>query len=566
MNILKFNLKLIVQSFFVIIFFSTLQAKNIDYFNKGKSISNYFSGILLLSDNQYDESYKFLKKLNGLESTHSNYSISYLYSLVNLGKFDEAFNYSKKLEKRQSNSFESDLILGVYYLKNKKFDLAQKYFLKIKDTKLRFAINEFVSNSLLQWSSFETLDFKNAEKKIDSLDPRFENLKKIQKTFLNCYYQNQKTETIYKKLISDKKIDFSRYNYFYATYLTSREKVSEAKKIVDSSLDLYPRNLLLNQYKLDLKNEKYKLKSNFDCQNQSHIIAEILYITANALSTQSIFTFSNFYLNLAKYLNNDFYSFNTLLAENFYRINNFKKAKQIYNEFGNKGSAFLWHAAKQNSKILIKEDQNEKAIELMRKSYKKLSNKNFYQTFDYAEFLKDNKQFESSINYYDKIIGAIKKDNPLYPEAAYGRGVAHERLGNWEKAEKDLLESLKSKPDQAYVINYLAYSWIEKGINIKKSLAMLEKANSLKSNDPYIIDSLGWALFKLKKYENSKSYLQMAVQLMPADPVVNDHFGDVLWKNGNKIQARYYWNYVLNLKKTEEDQKKIINKKLIKGL
>ena len=90
----------------------------------------------------------------------------------------------------------------------------------------------------------------------------------------------------------------------------------------------------------------------------------------------------------------------------------------------------------------------------------------------------------------------IKSKHPLYPKATDGRGVAHERIGNWDKAEKDLLASLSADPDQAYVINYLAYSWIEKGIKIEKSLNMLEKANKLKSNDPFIIDSLGWVLFK----------------------------------------------------------------------
>ena len=160
----------------------------------------------------------------------------------------------------------------------------------------------------------------------------------------------------------------------------------------------------------------------------------------------------------------------------------------------------------------------------------------------------------------------IKSKHPLYPKATDGRGVAYERIGNWDKAEKDLLASLSSDPDQAYVINYLAYSWIEKGIKIEKSLNMLEKANKLKSNDPFIIDSLGWALFKLERYKESKKYLQLAVRLMPGDPIVNDHYGDVLWKNGNQLQARYYWNYVLNLKKTEENLKKIIDKKLIQGL
>ena len=95
---------------------------------------------------------------------------------------------------------------------------------------------------------------------------------------------------------------------------------------------------------------------------------------------------------------------------------------------------------------------------------------------------------------------------------------------------------------------------------------MLEEANKIKANDPYIIDSLGWALFKLKRYKESKKYLQLAVRLMPADPIVNDHYGDVLWKNGNKLQARYYWKYVLSLDDAEKDLKDIIEQKLIKGL
>ena len=96
----------------------------------------------------------------------------------------------------------------------------------------------------------------------------------------------------------------------------------------------------------------------------------------------------------------------------------------------------------------------------------------------------------------------------MYPKAKDGRGISYEQLGEWEKAEKDFLSSLKAKPDQAYVINYLAYSWIEKGIKIEKSLKMLEEANRLRTNDGYITDSLGWALFKLKKYKRPKKYFK----------------------------------------------------------
>ena len=188
-----------------------------------------------------------------------------------------------------------------------------------------------------------------------------------------------------------------------------------------------------------------------------------------------------------------------------------------------------------------------------------------YELFDYAEFLKNNDEFKESISNYTKILKKINKDHKLYPEVTDGRGVAYERIGEWNKAEIDLKASLDSSPDQAYVLNYLAYSWIEQGINIEKSLEMLRKANEIKQNDGYIIDSLGWALFKLKKYEEAKKYLELAVRLMPSDPVVNDHYGDSLWMTGNKIQARYFWNYVLNLDKTEIDLKEKINLKIYDG-
>jgi tetratricopeptide (TPR) repeat protein len=564
MNLFKYSLKLIVQIFFVIIFFSTLQAKNLEKFNDGDNISDYFSGILLLNNNQYIESYKFLKKLSGLEESHLNYSSRYLYSLVNLGKFNEAFAYAKKLEERKINSFESDLIIGIYYLKYEKFELAQKYFLKLKKNNSKFVLNNFVSNSLLNWSGFYKIDLKNAENKLNSIDPRFENLKNIQKVFLHCFYKSKKTDFLFKQLTSNDKIDFSRYNYFYAKYLANSGKINQAEQLIDSSLELNPRNLLLNQYKIDLNNNNNQ--NNFNCEKQSNVIAEILYITANALSTQNIYTLSNFYLNLAKYLNAQFFSFDTLLAENFYKIDNFKEAKKIYNDIGKKGEAFKWYSAKQNSRILIKENKKEEALTLLKNNYKKLSEKNIYEIFDYAEFLKNNEQFEDSIKFYSKLIKKIKKNHPLFPEALDGRGVAYERIDQWDNAEKDLLASLDASPNQAYVINYLAYSWIEQGIKIDQSLKMLEKANNLRSNDPFIIDSLGWVLFKLERYKDAKNYLKLAVQLMPADPVVNDHYGDALWKNGNKIQARYYWKYVLNLDESKKDLKDIIKNKLIFGL
>ena len=564
MNTLNFFYKTIGTISFVITFLSTSSVAALDKFNKAERVSDYFSGILLLNENKYAKSFDFLKKLNGLEISHANYSIKYLYSLVNSGNLKKAFDYSKKLEKQKLDSVESQLIIGIFHLKNSDINLAQKYFLKAKTINSSFILNNYLSSSLYNWSSLNNLDLNQASLAIKKLDERFENLKKIQKVFLNCYFDDSNTNNLFKELTLNKNIDFSRYNYFYASFVANSGKLDEAKKIINSALKSYPRNLLLNQYKIDLNQGNNT--SSFNCKNKEHVIAEILYITSNALSSQSIYPLSDFYLNLAKYLNKDFHSYDTLSAENFYKNDNFENAKKVYNKLSKKGKAFQWYSSKQLTRIYIQEGNKDYALKLLRNAYNNLSNHDIYETFDYAEFLKNNEKFEESILYYNKVLNKVKKNHPLYLESTDGRGVSYERIGEWNKAEKDLLASLEVNPNQAYVLNYLAYSWIEQGIKIEKSLSMLEKANKLRSNDPYITDSLGWALFKLGRYKESKDYLQLAVKLLPGDPIVNDHFGDSLWKNGNEIQARYYWNYVLGLEKTENVLKKKIKEKLIKGI
>ena len=135
-----------------------------------------------------------------------------------------------------------------------------------------------------------------------------------------------------------------------------------------------------------------------------------------------------------------------------------------------------------------------------------------------------------------------------------------------ENAEKDLLESLRIKPDDAHVMNYLAYSWIDKGINLDKGLEMLIKANSIRKDDGYIIDSLGWAYYAKKDYVKAEKFLQRAVELLPRDPIINDHYGDSLWMLKKNIQARYIWKSVLKLDEVEQELKDQVNKKLIFGI
>ena len=186
--------------------------------------------------------------------------------------------------------------------------------------------------------------------------------------------------------------------------------------------------------------------------------------------------------------------------------------------------------------------------------------------FDIANFYKSSEKYEKAIEYYTKIIDIIDDNSEIKSDLLYRRGGSYERSGKYEKADKDLLLSLKINPGDAYVLNYLAYSWLERDYKIDEAIIMLEEAYALKENDPYIIDSIGWAYYLVNDYLKAEKLLMRAVELMPDDPIVNDHYGDILWKLNRKIQARYFWSNVLKMDDAEEKMLNKINIKLIEGL
>jgi len=567
MQKIKNYIKLILQIFFFISIFNQINAKNLDKYYQEDKISNYFSGIVSLQDSDYINSYKFFKQLNGLENIHSSYSRYYQHSLINLKKFDEAFSHSRKMENLSIDNFESNLIIGVYYLKQKNFEKAKKYFQKLKKQNQRNLLSKILSESLNAWVEFDKLSEENAVKRINNYSKDFGNIKKIQSTFLACYYESENTNEKFEKITSDKKVNFSRYNFFYANYLFNNGEKRKAINILEDSLDIYPRNLILKQLKNDLElNDKSSQSNQFECKKINHVIAEIFYVVSNALAAESLYALSNFYLNMAIYLNPNFISFKTLLAENFYLLKFYKNSSKIYYDIKKGGEVYSWYASKQITKILVQKDKEKKGFIFLTKTFNAINDPTLNEMYDFATFLKNNEKFKEAILLYSNVLEKIDDKHILYSSVLEGRGVAYERSGEWNKAEKDLIASLESLPDQAYVINYLAYSWIEKGKNIQKSLEMLKKASELKKNDGYILDSLGWAYFKLQDYTEAQKYLQLAVQIMPYDPVINDHYADALWMNNKKIQARYIWEYVLNLEKVKKEEVEIIKKKLILGL
>ena len=170
------------------------------------------------------------------------------------------------------------------------------------------------------------------------------------------------------------------------------------------------------------------------------------------------------------------------------------------------------------------------------------------------------KRWSDAVDYYTRAITLIPKPQKKDWVYWYNRGTSLERLKQWPRAEADLQKALQLAPDQPLVLNYLGYSWIDQNMNLKKGMQLIERAVELKPDDGYVVDSLGWAHFKLGNFTEAAKYMERAVELRPDDPVLNDHLGDALWRVGRTREARFQWEQALTLKAEPEDAEKITAK------
>ena len=532
------------------------------------NISNYFSGLIYMNQANNDAAFKHFKKIQFLKEKHSNYNIQFARTLVLLDKFDQAYLFLDETWNEDEYFFESDLLLGLESFLNEDFSKAKKHFKRINNSSnYDFYFEDFLGNMMLAWIASVQKDEKGAENILKNIPERYKNLTNVQSIFIKCYFNNSETENDFKNLILENDLNFSRYNFFLANYLLFHNKEEEAKKIIYNARKKYSSNLLIKETKNFLEKGKIrKIKNFFDCRNPKDSIAEIFYVIANFYSTQEDYRLSNFFLRISLYLNSKFSPNKTLLAENFFYQEKYDSSKKIYDSIKSIGTAYSWYASLSNAIILSDIKEKNNSITNLEKNFNSLPDPTYEHYYELANFYKDNKFFKKSIKYYFLALEKIDQDNILVSKIYNRIGTSYERLGEWKKAETNLMESLKILPDQAHTLNYLAYMWVEKKKNIEEALQMLEKAVKLKKNDGYIIDSLGWAHYMNKNYQDAEKYLQKAVELMPLDPVINDHYADALWMLEKRMQARYIWSHVLSFKTTEEKLKEDVNKKIIFGV
>ncbi len=525
-----------------------------------KNLSRYFSGIVAFENKENSEALNFFNSSKILINQHEPYLQRYVMSLVLENKVPQAINVLKNHYK-QSNSkfFEAYILLILDSLKKDNIKRASEILTSVTGVSEEDRLNFIILNTLKEYIYV----FNN--KTIKKNNQKFGNFSLISETFQRCYLDDQNTDSFFSKLVNSYEADYSRYVYFYVSYLIEKNQIKKAKSITDE-LNYINSTLLLSQGKSWIDRNQYKEFSKvFSCKNYNDILGEFLFLISNLYSSQNEFEKSNFYLSLSNYLNPKFVFNLSLVAENFYVNKDFEKSKNVLKNFNQNQDFYYWYRSKKEAQIIKQTLNKKEAIDYITAKFEKIENPNNKFTFDIANFYKNSKEYDQAIKYYTLIINSLNEDSEVKADLLYRRGGSFERLKDYTNADRDLLYSLEIRPDDAYVLNYLAYSWLERDYKIDEAMEMLKIAHEKENDDPYIIDSIGWAYYLIDDYVRAEKLLKRAVELMPNDPIVNDHYGDILWKLNRKIQARYFWSMVLEMKDAEQDLKDVIQIKLIDG-
>ena len=524
-----------------------------------KYLSSYFSALISFDNQKNNKALEFFESSKYLKKKHNNYLKEYVYSLVLDGQIKKAVNQIKSSRNmNNSNFFEGKLLIVLDLMNKKKYVQASKI---IKTFNLSNENTyEFIIIKTLE--SFNNL-FKN--KKLQYSTSDFGKLSLIVNAFQNCYLNSNKTDSHFLNLINSAEGDYSRYLFFYLSNVIENKDYKTAKQI-SKTIEPFSSTLLISQSKKWIDNENYKkFNKHFSCQNENDLLSEFFFLISNLYSSQNIIETSNFYLSVSNYLNPKFYFNLSLLAENYYDNDNFDISREILEKFSSEDEIYFWYKIKKIAQIISEEENDDKSLKYIEDNISNLKQKSPKILFDLANIYKNFENYKIAIDYYTQVLNQIDKNSNMYADVLYRRGGTYERLKNYSKADKDLLMSLNIRPDHAYTLNYLSYSWLERNIKIEQAMKMLMRAYELRENDPYITDSVGWGYYLIGDFINAEKYLRKAVELMPDDPIVNDHYGDVLWQLDRKLQAKYFWEHVLELEDTEEEMKKDIENKLIDG-
>lgn len=292
-------------------------------------------------------------------------------------------------------------------------------------------------------------------------------------------------------------------------------------------------------------------------------LAEGFFDIASLLHQERIDDVAILLAQLSLRLRPDFSVAKLLVADIYEGQGHLEPAIAIY-ESVDPHAAVSWSARLRTAVLLAESGQLENAVRRLEAMAEERPDRSDALTA-LGDVLRSADRFGDAVAAYDRAVARIAHPDERHWAVFYSRGIALERSKQWPRAERDLLKAVELNPNQPYVLNYLAYSWVEHGVHLDRAQAMLERALKLRPKDPQIIDSMGWVLYRQGRFAGAVDHLEQAVELRPQDAVINDHLGDAYWRVGRYNEARFQWRRALNLD-PEPDMVAGIEGKIERGL
>jgi len=471
---------------------------------------------------------------------------------ISNGNMPDSFTLAERLVAKDPNNGLAHLALGIKAIKAKQFALARTQLSKSGASQER----DITAALLTAWTFAGTGETKKALESVDKLkDENFSIFRDYHKGLI-ADVGNDTTEAGKRlKAAYDADKNTLRLVDAYGRFKSERGDKDGAIAVYEAFDQILPNHPIVVAALNDLRAGK-KLEPFVKTPEQG--AAEVLYGLGAAGGRQGDELAAMIYLRLSLFLNPQNGLATITLADIYERLKQNEQAIDVYNTVP-ESDPLRTTADIQTGELLEALGQSEEAAKYLKKIVTDHP-KDEDALSALGNLERSRKNFADAAETYTKAINETTKPEKARWALYYFRGISYERQKKWDLAEADFKHALELYPDQPLVLNYLGYSWVDQGLNLDQAFSMLHKAVELRPTDGYIVDSLGWAYFKLGHYDEAVKELERAIDLKPSDPVINDHLGDAYWRVGRKLEAHFQWNHARDLGPEPDDKDKILKK------
>ncbi len=517
------------------------------------SFGGYLAGRHALSTKDFDAALTYLSRaieddlenpelLNGLISVQ-----------VSLGDIGAAKISSDNLDLLGVQTQLSNMVKIAIQLRNRDFDNAKQ---QIENEQ---GINPLLDKIVTGWAFADEGNFEDAETIFDEIGKgsslaQFSQMQKA--SMLAAYGRYESALNTIENLEKNSNrisIDARALKVQLLLKLDNKEEATEYfSKIFGDGVNSDAANLRMQ---VEDHPNAYSIEESLSLEAG---IAYAFYAIADILKDDADPNTALLYVRLAQYLNENSQKTILLAADLLEQMGQYDLAVEEYAKISPSSSYFL---SSELGRVGALRDggKTEAALEVLYYLSREFSGIGIVHN-SLGDFLRREERYSEAKIAYDRAVDIYRENNNVSWVVLYARGITHERLQEWDKAESDFRNALTINPDQANVLNYLGYSLIDRGEKLDEAMTLIEKAVSLQPESGYIVDSLAWGLFKLGQYETAIPHMEKAAELMPVDPIVTDHLGDLYWAVGRQLEAKFQWRRALSFDPELKDATRIREK------